>query len=326
MPISTVSAIVGVAKQTARGALAANPSFAHGVKGGAPISVEASQSALEVTTGVRASANVTRESVNASSDIQAPAYLKTLGLYLLGALGSKTTTGAGPYEHTFLTGDLPYLSVFAKGIGPDIEAVADAKIDELVISWEGANALEVGMKAMGTTFSYPASFTPGVDETGSESFLIPVGGTFKYDPIGSTLATARVVGGEITVKNNVAQIPGSASITPTDTHEGKQECEVKLTVVPDNLADFRKVITGAANGSAASASVPVGSVELEFKENNGGAGSLKVTGSKVAFMTELPEADPSGAAVELELVGVAVVPDGGVSPLTFVLKNAQATY
>ena len=326
MPISTVSAVVGVAKQSARGSLAANPSFAHGVKGGAPVSVEASQAPLDVTTGLRAAANMARESVKPSSDIQAPAYLKTLGLYLLGAMGSCTTTGSGPYEHTFVTGDLPYLSIFAKNIGPNIEAITDAKIDELSLKWEGANHVEVGVKAMGTVFSYPAAFVPGVDETASESFLIPVGGTFEYDPIGSTLASARVVGGEITIKNNVATIDGSAAITPLDTHEGRQDVEVKLTIVPDNLADFRKVITGASNGTAASPSVPVGSINIEFKENNGGTGSLVVSGSKVAFMTELPEADPSGAAVEIELAGTAVVADDADAPLTFVLTNAQATY
>lgn len=326
MPISTVSAVVGVAKQSARGTIAANPTFAHGVKGGAPISVEASQAPLEVTTGLRASANMARESVKPSSDIQAPAYLKSLGLYLLGALGSCTTTGAGPYEHTFVTGDLPYLSIFAKNIGPNIEAITDAKIDELSLKWEGANHVEVGVKAMGTVFSYPATFTAGTDETASESFLIPVGGTFEYDPIGSSLASARVVGGEIIVKNNVETVDGSAKITPMDTHEGRQDVEVKLTIVPDDLADFRKVITGASNGTVASASVPVGSVSIEFVENNGGNGSLVVSGSKVAFMTELPEADPSGGAVEIELAGTAVVAPGGDAPLTFVLTNSQASY
>lgn len=326
MPISTVSAIVGAAKQTARGALAANPQFAHGVSGGAPISVEATQAPLEVTTGLRASANVARESVKSSSDVQAPAYLKSLGLYLLGALGTATTTGSGPYTHTFVTGDLPYLSFFAKNIGDEIEAIADAKIDELVLSWEGANAVQVSVKAMGTEFTYAAGFTPGVDETGSESFLIPVGGTFEYDPIGSTLVGARVVGGEVTVKNNVTQVDGSAAIVPMDTHEGRQEHEVKLTIVPDDLSDFRKVITGSGSGTAASESVPVGSVSLEFKENNGGTGSLIITGEKVAFLTTLPEADPAGGVVEIELVGTAVVADGGVSPLTFELTNGQASY
>lgn len=326
MPISTVTAVVGIAKQSARGSLAANPAFAHGVKGGAPIAVEASQAPLEVTTGLRASANMARESVKPSSDIQAPAYLKSLGLYLLGALGTCTTTGSGPYEHTFVTGDLPYMSIFAKNIGADIEAVRDAKIDELSLTWDGANHVELGVKAMGTVFSYPASFTAGVDETASESFLIPVGGTFEYDPIGSSLASARIIGGEIVVKNNVATIDGSAAITPLDTHEGRQDVEIRLTIVPDDLADFRKVITGASNGTAATPSVPVGSVSLKFVENNGGTGSLEVTGSKVAFMTELPEADPSGGAVEIELAGTAVVADGADAPLTFVLTNGQASY
>lgn len=326
MPITTVSATAGVAKQGSRGTIAANPTFAHGLKGGAPITVEATQAPLDVTTAKRAAANVVRESVKPSSDIQTMAYLKSLGLYLLGALGTVSTTGSGPYVHTFATGDLPYLSIFAKNIGTQIEGIRDAKIDELTLKWETAKPVELTVKAMGTVFSYPASFTPGTDETGSESFLIPVGGTFQLDPIGSTLATARVVGGELTIKNTVATIDGSASISPADTQEGIQTHELKLTIVPDDLLAFRSVITGSTTGTSASASVPLGSVSLSFTENNGGTGSLAVTGSKVAFLTAFPEADPAGAPVEIELAGQAVVATGATSPLIYVLTNGQASY
>jgi hypothetical protein len=327
MPITAITAVAGVAKQSSKGNLPANPTFAHGLMGGAPITVDASQSALEVTTGKRAAANIIRESVTTSVEVQSPAYLKTLGLYLLGAMGSVTTTGSapGPYTHTFATGDLPYLGFFAKGIGADIEAIRDCKIDELTLSWEGARPLELSVSANGTVFSYPSTFTPSVDETASESFLVPVGGTFEYDPLGSSVASARVIGGELMIKNNVATIDASASVVSDDVQEGSQEHTLKLTIVPENLADFRKTVTGSGSGAGISETVPLGSVNLVFREN-GGTGTLTVTGSKVAFLTAFPEADPSGAAIEIELSGMALVAPGGTSPLTYVLANGQASY
>jgi hypothetical protein len=325
MPVQTITAITGVAKQASKGTLAANPTFAHGLNGGSPISVEPTHSALEVTAGKRVSYNVIRESMASGASIEAPAYLKSLGLYLLGALGSVTTTGTGPYVHTFATGDLPYLSIFAKGLDTTIEAIRDCKIDELSIKWENAKPLTISVSAAGTVFSYPASFTATTDEVGSESFLVPVGGSFQIDTIGSSPVAARVVGGELIIKNNVTAIDPSSQIESDDVFEGIQEHELKLTIIPDNLSDFRKTITGSANGTTVSATAPIGSVALTFKENNG-TGQLVVTGSKVAFATAFPDADPKGGAVEIELAGIPVMPAGGTAPLVYALTNAQATY
>lgn len=326
MPLQTLSAVIGVAKQANRGTLAANPTYAHGLSGGSPISVEPSQAPLEVTSGLRAQSTMMRESVANSANVQAPAYLRTLGLYLLGAIGTDTVTGAAaPYTHTFSTGDLPYLSVFAKGIGADIEAIRDCKIDELTLTWEGARPVEVSVAMQGTVFSFPTTFSPTTDDTGSESFLVPVGGTFQYDPIGNSLANARVVGGTLTIRNNLERVDQSASIESVDVIEGIQEHTLTLTVVPDNLSDFRKVVTGSANGTAVSSAIPYGSVNLVFKEN-GGNNTLTVTGSKVAFLTQIPDVDTQGGAVEIEMAGTAVLPTGGTAPLVYSLTNSVASY
>lgn len=325
MPIQKITAISGVAKQAAKGTLATNPTFAHGLTGGAPISVEPNQSPLEVTAGKRASYNVIRETVVNGASIEAPAYMKALGLYLLAAIGTDTVSGSGPYVHTYATGDLPYLSVFAKGIDTTIQAVRDCKVDELTLKWDGSKPVDLSVKVAGTVFSYPSTFTPTTDETGSEAFLVPVGGAFSIDVLGSTLVSARVVGGELSIKNNVSAIDPSAAIEADDVFEGIQEHSLKLTIIPDNLAEFRKTVTGAASGTAVSATAPTGSVSLTFKEN-AGTGQLAVTGSKVAFLTAFPDADPKGGAVEIELAGMAVMPAGGTAPLVYALTNAQASY
>lgn len=325
MPIQSITAVTGIAKQSAKGTLAANPTFAHGLTGGSPISVEPSQKALAVTSGKRVANNMIRETVMNGASVKAPGYMKSLGLWLLGALGTDTVTGTGPYVHTYSTGDLPYLSVFAKGLSTTVEAIRDCKVDELSLKWDGSKPVDMDVKVAGTVFSYPATFTPTTDETGSESFLVPVGGSFQFDAIGSSLVSARVTKGELTIKNNVSAIDPSASIEADDVYEGIQEHTLKLTIVPDDLADFRKVVTGSASGTSISATVPTGSVSLTFKENNG-TGQLVVTGSKVAFLTKFPDADPKGGAVEIELVGTALMPAGGTAPLVYALTNAQASY
>lgn len=330
MPLQSQALIAGVAKQTAQGTIAANPTFAHGVSGGAPISVEPTHSPIEVTAGKRVSYNIIRETVVNGAAIQSPAYFKSLGLYLLGALGTDTVTGAAdPYTHTYSTGDLPYLSIFAKGIdstaGQTIQAIRDCKVDELTLKWDNSKPVELDVKLTGTVFSYPSTFTATTDETGSENFLIPVGGTFSVDTTGASPASARVVGGELSIKNNIGAIDVSANIEASDVFEGLQEHSLKLTIVPDNLTDFRKTITGSSSGTSVAAAVTTGSFSFTFKEN-GGTHTLTVTASKVAFATAFPDADPKGGAIQIELAGIPVMPSGGSAPVVYALTNAVATY
>ena len=327
MALNAIKAIAGIAKQTARGTLAANPTFAHGLTGGAPVQVEPKQEELAVTSASRTTSNIVRTGTDNGGEIQSPAYLAALGLYLLGAIGSDTVTGTAPYVHTYSVGDLPYLSVFGKGIDPSVVmAIRDCKIDELSLKWDGSKPITLTAKYSGTTFSYPATFTPTTDLSGSESFLTPVGGTFQTDMIGSTLAAARVVKGEITIKNNIDPVDPSATIEAYDQAEGRHQANLKLTVIPDDLADFRKCVTGTANGTAIASAAPEGSVSLLFKDQAGGTGQLLVTGAKVAFLCKFPEGDPKGGPVEVELAGVPVMPAGGTAPLVFALSNAVATY
>lgn len=321
MPVQKASHLVGVAKQAAKGALMANPMFVHGVTDGGLASANPKQSALEVTSGKRTRANVVRESVANGGDIKAPAYLKALGLYLLGALGGDVVTGTGPFVHTFSTADtLPYLSLFEK-FGGVMTAVRDAKIEELTLSWDGRKPLVLSIKALGTVFSYPLTFVGTTDETGSDSFLIPVGGVFQYDVDGSVLATARVNKGELSVKNVVDAVELSASIEADDMFEGLQEHSVKLTIVPDDLNDYRTALTGSPAGATSAVVPPLGGFSLLFKEN-GGTGQLLVTAAKVAFDIAWPKGDSKGGAVELELVGLPV----GNAPVVYALTNQQATY
>ena len=325
MPVQKATALVGFAKQTAKGTIAANPTFAHGIGGGKPIIVDPKQDVLDVTAAKRTAYNIIRDSISEGASFQSPAYLKSVGLYLLAALGTDTVTGSGPYLHTYSTGDLIYYTCFAKGLDSTNEAIRDCKMDQLSLKWDGSQPLELNVATIGCVFSYPASFTPGTDETGSESFLVPVGGTFQYDLDGSTLATVRVTKGELSINNNVAGIDPSAAIEADDVYEGRQDHGVKLTIVPDNLTDFRNVITGAPAGTTAAVVPTTGSFSLLFKENNG-AGTLTVTSSKCAFLCSFPEGDPKGGPVELDMVGIPVTPSGGTAPVVYALSNTQASY
>lgn len=324
MPIQSALAQVGVAKQTAKGAAAANPTFAHGITDGAVLTVEISQDAEEQTSGARASKAVNRTGVMPGMDFTGRAHPRVVGLYALGALGAVTTTGAGPYVHTVTLADaLPYLSAFGK-LGSNTYKVQDFKVDSLSFSWSNNEAVEMAVSGMGTIIDFAATFVPGTDLTiGADAkYFRASSGTFKLDVDSSTPVTAPIQAGEITIANNLSAVQTSGSISPSDVFEGRTDVECSFDVVVENLTDWRTIVTGTGSGTTATDAPVYGSFEINFTN---GTDALKLTATKVAFLCDFPDADPAGGPVVLTFAGIAVRPDSG-SLITVELTNGVATY
>lgn len=317
--------LVGISKQTARGSIAANPTFAHGVAGGSVGGIPVTQDRAPLTSATRSSPYVDRtESEGGMGDYSLRAHPKTIGLYLYGALGAKAVSGAGPYTHTLTDSTaLPYLTLFGKYAGSIIHAIQDCIIDELTFSWDEAGPVSVDVSLVGGIPNFAATFSPTTDDS-TAAYFSAAGGTFKMDTDSATPVTARVKGGTITIRNQAEPVRLSASIVPTEQMAGNVEVDYNLTIVPDtDLSDWRTVVTGTGSGTAIS-EVPIfGSAEVQFVN---GTDSLKFTAGRVGFMADFPEADPAGGPAELEMTGMAVQPAGGGAALTAVLINGQATY
>ena len=69
MALNAIKAIAGIAKQPARGTLAANPTFAHGLTGGAPVQVEPKQEEVADTSASRTTSKHLRSATNKDGEI-----------------------------------------------------------------------------------------------------------------------------------------------------------------------------------------------------------------------------------------------------------------
>ena len=321
MPIQSALALIGLAKQTAKGSAEAAPTFANGLTGGAVVSVDVAQSLNDQTSGSRMSGAVNRESVMPAVDYQTRMTPKSIGAMLHGALGSVATSGAGPYTHVITPADdVPYYTAFGK-LGANIYSVQDVKIDSLGFSFEQANPIEISASGMGTVIGFPATFTASVDESAA-SYLDTAAGTFKLDVDSGTPVVASIRSGSISIANNLNQIQLAGSISPSDIMVGRQEIECSFELIPENLNDWRTVVTGSSAGTTASADPVYGSFEITFSD---GTNSVKLEALRVAFTVDFPDADPAGGQVVLTLAGLVVKPSGGAA-LTATVINSQATY
>lgn len=313
--------VFGIAKQSAKGSIAANPYFALGLAGGG-ISVNVSQEPDALTSAYLSPAGAFRDKIENGASVETRAYQKSIGLLLLGALGSISTTGASPYTHVITLGTaLLYFTAFEKKGDDSLHAVKDCKIDELEISWEENSPLKVALKMVGGAWSIPATFTPTVSEMDTTDYFTPVGGTFKYDVDGSTLATLPILGGKIAVKRSAEAQYYSGAIEAGDVFEGACSVETALTVMPDDMLLWRNLLTGSTSGTAIGTVPLYGSFEHTFAK---GADSLKLAGANTAFLCDMPEADPAGGGAKVELAGIAYRSAG--TPITATLINTQATY
>lgn len=321
MPLQSAIAQIGAAKQSAKGSASAAPTFAHGVTDGAVLSLDITQDANERTGGSLGLTDVNRTAAMPAASFTSRAHPKSLGLYLFAALGGKAVTGTGPYTHTITPADtLPYLSLFGK-LDSVLTQVRDYKVDTLGISWSENDPLEVSVDGMGTALSFPSTFTPTTDDTAA-SYFSPVGGTFQIDTDSGTAVTARVTAGEISISNSLEGIPLSGSILPDDIFNAQREITCSFDISPENLDDWRTIVTGTSSGSGVTATVPYGSFSMQFVN---GTDSLTLAATRVAFTCDFPDADPSGGAVSITLAGVVLKPSGG-NQLTATLVNGQASY
>ena len=324
MTLQKGTIVLGLAKQSAKGTIATNPTFAFGVESGG-LKVEPEHEALDLTAGSRARYGSTRDKVAEGAAYKTAAYPGSVGEALMALFGSVATTGTGPYTHVYSLGDtLPWYTFFEK-VASDIFAITDNKVKSVEFSWEENKPLMVALEADGLTFSKPASFTPTTDEVGSVAYLLPVGGTFKYDVDSATPATASVKGGSIKfINGNDDPDFYSGSVEAGDIAEGDHTAEIALTIRPASLDEWREIVTGSASGESVAAGKVTGSFEITFVQ---GTSSLKFEGANVDFMYGgFVEADGKMGAWETDLAGICYMPSASSAPIVPTLVNDIASY
>lgn len=322
MPLSSRIVFTGVSKQTAKGSADANPTYGHGIRSGQVSQVELDQSADELTSTERFNSAALRSGVSNGADFVTRCYPASLGLYYYAALGAVQTTGAGDYTHDITpAATLPYLSQFGR-IDSEYFRIQDSKVDQLTVTWDGTQPPELGVRTLGGTLLVGTSWTATTDES-TDEFLPTAGGTFSFDGETGTAVTANVVGGSITINNNLSPIVLSTSIDPSDVWEAVQTCEITLRIIPDNLNDWQAVVTGTDAGTAVQATPTYGSFDITFTES--ATVSLQLAATRCAFTADIPDGNPAGDAVELTLVGEVLKP-AGTDALTVTVKNQEASY
>lgn len=322
MPLQKRIAFAGLAKQTAKGAAAASPTYGLGVRGGSTLMVDLQQENDEITFASRVSSYDNRLAINPGAAIQTRLWPRSAGLLFYGALGAIATTPGTPNNHVITPGaTLPYLTHFGQ-LDTEYHKVADCKVNTLSVGWSERSPVEVEYELIGITATlYTASWTATNDENGQSRF-IPPGGTFQVDTSSGTPATAAITGGTLTINNNLVPIPLSAAVTPDDVMEAEAALDIELRLMPSDSTLWRKIVTGSGAGTAPQGAEVYGSFSVFFTID--ASTDLTLSADRVAFLADYPEADPAGGPAELTLTGRIKKPTGAA--FTAELNNSVASY
>lgn len=332
MTINTSIGLIGVAKQADKATAAASPTFVHGLTGGQPFKLDRSVENDDVSCGVRAGTDSHVESIIPGLDFDTYGYSDVLPLYYTGAMGNIVSTPvagkSGLYQHVVTLGDLlPYLTFWGR-IGNEFTSVSGCKIDQLEMEFEGNSPLEFGVTVIGMLAALGLEGFPGeVDPSCFDGYYVPTGGTFKIDTAGGSPVAAPVTRGSLTLANNCSSDPLAGSVTPGDVAEGKLTSSGSVTVKPDDMAMYRKMVTGSAVGTTPSGLMVYGSFEWTFTHSKNPDHTMKVEAVRVPFAADYPEVAPDGGAAEIEFsfddIGVA---SRNGSPVTLTFVNGVESY
>ena len=326
MPLNDKLGLFGLAKQTLKGTPATPPVYGHGLTSGG-LSLARDPAAMKLSSGTRVSvkANVTSQTPGAAP--VSPAYVASLGAYLLAALGFDTVTGTTTKLHTFSVSSLPWYTLYQMIGGSEYLSISDAKCSSLKLSWTGASPLALETDWTGMNIAPGAAlWTPTTSLDGSGSYLTPVGGTFQMSAADGTPVTAQVIGGDITVTNALDVQTASGSTLPAVVQEGELEGAVSLTVIPDDLRTWQAAVTGTTSGTSLSQIPVYGSMSLQFVEAEGGPGFLTVAATKCVWDVPYPNPSNTGAAVQLGFTGLPLAATSAGQPLAFGLSNTVTSY
>ncbi len=331
MSVNTSIGLIGVAKQADKSTPASTPAFVHGLTGGQTFKLDRAVDNANVTCGIRTGTDSYVSSVTPGVDFETYGYSDVIPLYFYAAMGnivSAANAGGASCKHVVTLGDLlPYLTFWGR-IGGEYTRTDGCKVDQIEMDFEGNKPLGFGITAIGLDATLGLESFPGaIDPSCFDGYYVPTGGVFKVETVGTTPAEAPVTKGNLSLSNSCTADPLAGMVTPGDVEEGKLATSGSVTVKPEDMTLYRKMITGSASGTKPTGGMVYGSFYWEFTHSKDANHKMVVEATRVPFTCDFPSVDPEGGAAELDFnfdnVGVDSR-DG--SPVTITFYNDTEKY
>lgn len=244
----------------------------------------------------------------------------SVGLLLLGALGSDAVTGTSNFVHTITPANtLPYMSFWRMLSATLWESYKDCQISNLTISAEAGQPLTASIGVQGLV---PTRLTADPD-VGN---LAPLASSQVYSFNQATVtlggsATTLIRSFELSIENNVSR-QQTDDVTPIDVVPGIREVTCSFDMIFSSLTEYNQFHYGGAAGTSVSPNIYTTSLVLDFSQGANNAVTFNLP--SIAYTEFNPSPDPGGDPV---VVSVSAVGMRSGSPIvTATVKNQVASY
>lgn len=334
MSLNPSIGLAGIAFQKDRDTPATQPTYLHGLTGGSPFGASRNIANTAVACGNRAPSDARVDSIEITPSIQSLCYPDTLGWYLYAALGAcKTTaladTKKGYYQHVFTMGNtVPYATIWSQ-IGTNNFTRSDGcKCGTLELTATGNEHLGMQADFQGIDAQVGIAAIPGsVEASCFGGKYTTTDCTFKIDASGSTPAEALVSEASFTIENNLSALTSIGRVTLREIAEGNLSAGCSVTTIPDDITEYKKLMTGSKTSTSLTGKVVLGSVYAKFFHTDDPNMTLEISVNHCPFTAEFPEVDPEGNEATIQFTtDAAIITAAGESPLTITLVNQVASY
>lgn len=341
MSLNPSIGLAAIAIQKDRDTPATQPTYMHGLTGGSPFGATRSVANTAVACGTRAPSDARVDSIEISPSIQSLCYPDVFGLYLLLAMGDVTTTAGtgsgdsgngiptGYYKHVFTMGStIPYATIWSQ-IGTNNFTRADGcKLGTLQISATGNEHLSMQADFQGIDAEVGIASIPGsIQASCFTGKYTTTDCTFKLDTAGQAPAEALVSEASFTFENNLSSQTSLGRVTPREIAEGSLSAGCSVTTIPEDITEYKKMVTGSASATKLTSKIVLGSVYAKFFHTDDPNMTLEVQVDNCPFTADFPEVDPEGNEATIQFsTDAAIITNAGDSPVTITLVNKVQKY
>lgn len=253
-----------------------------------------------------------RDVIKVEGNIVIPVDLRNFGHWLKALFGAPTTTGTGPYVHTFVSGAASLPSIAVEVGMPDIPAYfmnAGVRANSLQLTFARSGAANATLNCIAQGETSDITSSGGTPTTATLTRFNQFQGSIKKDGV----SLGNVTGAQLTYSNNLERIE-------TIRSDGKIEsADPTIASLTGNIA-VRFADTGLID--AATDDTPL---ELEFAYTIDSDNSLTFTAHKVYLpKPKLAVNGPGGVQATFDWQAAKATSPARM--LTVVLKNDIASY
>jgi hypothetical protein len=270
-----------------------------------------------------------------SAQAEFPAFADSLGRFLQLLWPTDTTTGAGPYTHTFsgLGGTQSWCALYARwGAGSKKHTFGKGQATGISFAVDqDGGPLRVGFSATGQTVTDESSTVTTTNAlTDGHLTLQASGASFYFDPDTPNSAPGSSAESftsfNLQIDRAITPQPTVDSPTVSILGQGKGSTTLSMSMLYSSWDVFNASYFGAVAGTSLSSTKVQGAAKLTFKHTVQAGWNLSLYLPAVTFMVEPPQPNPSGDALQFTVNGYVEKPSSGDHVQPVLINAVSGSY